>query len=218
MQDRIDDSDIQIRLRRLWKGTLFVGVAGSYALIVSLLFIYHGWRPALLALFLIALSQLFRYIANDVERIGWNMSNERQDQDIRASTRRYQVRMLYLLVGLAQLQNLALVYQAYLLASLRWTLGTVVGLIFIEILYSRIRTVNRRVEFQQASYGFRDKGLFSDGPESLSPSDKAKEDKLERKLDRLKEMAEQGQISQTAYEKARDRHRIHSVMGDGHNR
>ena len=41
-----------------------------------------------------------------------------------------------------------------------------------------------------------------------------KEDKLERKLERLREMAEQGQISQKAYEKIRDRYRIHGVMDD----
>ena len=109
MEKLVKKSDIHVRLQRLWKGTLFVGITGGYVLIVSLLFIYHGW---------------------------------------------------------------------------------------------------------QASYGFRDRGVFSDGPESVSPSDKAKKDKLERKLDRLREMAEKGQISQKAYEKTRDKYRIHDVMDD----
>ncbi len=74
--------------------------------------------------------------------------------------------------------------------------------------------VNRKVEFEHASYGFRDKGVFSDGPESISPSDQAREAKLDRKLEKLREMAEQGQISQRAYEKTRDRYRIHGVMDD----
>ncbi len=213
-EELVKESDIRVRLQRLWKGTLFVGITGGYVLIVSLLFIYHGWRPALLGLFLIILSQFFRYIANDVDRIGWRISKQRQDEGITESTRGYQVRMLYLLVGLVQLQNLALIYQGYVLAGITWTVATLVGLVFIEILYSRVRGVNRRVEFEQASYGFRDKGIFSDGPESVSPSDKAKKDKLERKLDRLREMAEKGQISQKAYEKTRDKYRIHRVMDD----
>ena len=213
-EEQVEVSDIHVKLQRLWKGTLFVGITGGYVLIVSLLFIYHGWRPALLGLFLIILSQFFRYIANDVDRIGWKISKQEHGEGITESTRGYQVRMLYLLVGLVQLQNLALIYQGYVLAGLTWTVGTLAGLAFIEILFSRVRGVNRRVEFEQASYGFRDKGVFSDGPESVSPSDRVKRDKLERKLDRLGEMAEKGQISQKAYEKTRDRYRIHAVMDD----
>lgn len=213
-EEQVKKTDIHVRLQRLWKGTLFVGITGGYVLIVSLLFIYHGWRPALLGLFLIILSQFFRYIANDVDRIGWKISKQEQDEGTTESTRGYQVRMLYLLVGLVQLQNLALIFQGYVLAGITWTVGTLVGLVVIEILYSRVRGVNRRVEFEQASYGFRDRGIFSDGPESVSPSDKAKKDKLERKLGRLREMAEKGQISQKAYEKTRDKYRIHNVMND----
>ena len=122
--------------------------------------------------------------------------------------------MLYLLLGLLQLVNLALIYQGYVLAGITWALGTLAGLVFIELLYSQVRGVNRRVEFEQASYGFRDKGVFSDGPESMSPSDRAKKDKLDRKLERLREMADEGLISQKAYQKTRDRYRIHGVMDD----
>ena len=214
MVERLEEAEIHVRLLRLWKGTLFVGIAGSYVLIVALLFVYHGWRPALLGLFLIILSQFLRYIANDVDRIGWRISKQTQGEDIAKSTKGYQARMLYLLLGLVQLLNLTLILQGYLLAGITWALGTLGGLVLIEVLYSRVRGVNRRVEFEQASYGFRDRGVFSDGPESMSPSDKANEDKLERKLERLREMAEQGQISQKAYKRIRDRYRIHGVMDD----
>ncbi|MXY57288.1 MAG: hypothetical protein F4Y41_12995, partial [Gammaproteobacteria bacterium] len=60
------ESTAQIKLQRLWKGTLFVGIGGGYVLLVAMLFVYHGWRAALLALFLVGVSQFFRYIANDV--------------------------------------------------------------------------------------------------------------------------------------------------------
>ena len=203
------ETTAQVRLQRLWKGTLFVGIGGGYVLLVALLFIYQGWRAALLALFLIGVAQFFRYIANDVDRIGWRMSNEWSDEPIAESTKRYQRRMLMALVGLAQAINLALIYQAYHLGDLRWMLPTLVGLALIELLYSRIRSVNRRIEFEEASYGFKDRGPLSGGPDAVAASNQAA---LDRKLDRLSALADEGQISRKAYEKARDKHRVRSVM------
>ena len=174
-----------------------------------MLFIYHGWRAALLALFLIGVAQFFRYIANDVDRIGWRMSKEWSDEPIDDSTKRYQGRMLMALIGLAQAMNLALVYQAYHLGDLRWMLPTLLGLAVIELLYSWIRRVNRRIEFEEASYGFKDRGPLGGGPDALRLSNQAK---LDDKLARLKALAEEGQISTKAYEKARDRHRVRNVM------
>ena len=183
-----------------------------YVLIVSMLLIYHGWRRALLSIFLIVLSQFFRYIANDVDRIGWNITNRQQGKEISESTKTYQSLMLYLLVGLTQLLNLMLIYQAYHLGGAKWLSGTFVSLMIIEVLYFQIRRVNRRVEFEQASYGFRDKGVFSDGSESISPSERSKEDKTKKKLDKLKQMAEEGEISQKAYKRTRDKFLIDGVM------
>lgn len=81
-------------------------------MILALLLVYHGWRAALLALFFIGLGRLLRYIANDVDRIGWSITTELRDQDIDEDTRSYQRRMLWLLLGLTQAQNIALVTQA----------------------------------------------------------------------------------------------------------
>ena len=203
------DKTARVKLKRLWKGTLFVGIGGGYVLLVAMLFIYHGWRAALLALFLIGVSQFFRYIANDVDRIGWRMSNEWSDEPIAESTKRYQRRMLVALAGLAQALNLALIYQAFHLGDLRWMLPTLLGLVLVEVLYSRIRGVNRRIEFDEASYGFKDRGPLGRGPDAMRASNQAK---LDGKLDRLKALAEEGRISRKAYEKARDKHRIRSVM------
>lgn len=203
------ENSAQIKLQRLWKGTLFVGIGGGYVLLVAMLLIYQGWRAALLALFLIGVAQFFRYIANDVDRIGWRMSNEWSDEPIADSTKRYQSRMLIALVGLAQATNLALIYQAYHLGDLRWMLPTLVGLALIELLYTRIRSVNRRIEFEEASYGFKDRGPLSGGPGAAGASNGAT---LERKLDRLRALADEGEITTKAYEKARDKHRVRSVM------
>ena len=206
------ESTARVKLQRLWKGTLFVGICGGYVLLVAMLFVYHGWRPALLALFLIGVAQFFRYIANDVDRIGWRMSNEWSGEPIADSTKRYQRRMLIALVGLAQAVNLALIYQAYHLGDLRWMLPTLVGLALVDLLYSRIRSVNRRIEFEEASYGFKDRNPLTGGPEAVRATDRALQDKLDAKLDKLKALADEGKISEAAFEKARDKHRIRSVM------
>ena len=199
------ESTAHVKLQRLWKGTMFVGIGGGYVLLVAMLFVYHGWRAALLALFLIGVSQFFRYIANDVDRIGWRMSNEAAGE----TTKRYQKRMLVALAGLVQALNLALIYQAYHLGDLRWMLPMLVGLVLIETLYARIRSVNRRVEFEEASYGFTDRSPLTRG--AMRASNQAR---LDRKLEELKALADEGLISRKAYEKARDRHRIRSVMDE----
>lgn len=209
-----DDMDARRRLQRLWKGTLFVWIAASYVLVLVLLFVFHGWRSALLAAFFVVLSQLFRYIADDVDRIGWKLSSGPAGENVGESTRRLQVRMRYLSGGLAQLQNVALLYQAYHLAGAQWMLGLLVGLAVVEVCYLRIRSVNRSVQFEQASYGFRDGGVFEHGRDPLDPAKRAKHDGVERKLDVLEEMAEDGLISRQAYEKARDKYRVNVVMLD----
>jgi hypothetical protein len=203
-----DDSErvagIQLRLQRLWKGTLFVGVGGAYVLLVFMLFIYQGWRPALLALFFIGLSQFFRYIANDVDHIGWRISRDKQFDE---ATSLYQFRMFYLMVGLIQSLNVALLIQAYSLAGFQWLVGCLVLLTVVETLFGQIRKVNRKVEFEQASYGLRDRGALMDGPDRHSESD------VDRKLNKLKSMADSGEISQSAYEKTRDAYRIQEITG-----
>lgn len=212
--------EVHVQLQRLWKGTLFIGIAGGYTLLVASLFVFHGWRPALLAVFFIVLSQFFRYIANEVDRIGWQLRNApdslsaEKGRKVGATTTRFQTRMLYLLLGLAQLQNLALACQAYVLADAVWALATVVGLAVIEILYGLVRRVNRRVDFEEASYGFRDRSVLRDGAEAIDASAQAKEAKLAQKLGRLKQLADEGLISERAYRKACDKLRIDHIVRD----
>ena len=148
---------------------MFVGIAGGYTMLLSLTLILFGWRPALLAAFLVVLNQFFRHIANDIDRIGWTMSNQadasaQPEVDVESSTRRYQTPMLWLVFALAQLANVALVGQAYVLADGVWAVATAGALLVIESFYALIRHVNRKTAFEQASYGFRDKGVFSGGP------------------------------------------------------
>ena len=70
------DSEIRLRLQRLWKGTLFVGVGGAYIALLAGALILFGWQAALLVVFLVLLGQCFRYIANDIDRLGWAMGRD----------------------------------------------------------------------------------------------------------------------------------------------
>ena len=211
------DSDAATRLRRLWKGTLLVGVAGGYVLLVSLLLVQHGWRAALLAAFFVVVSQFLRYIASDVDRIGWQLSKREETEgggQESGQAARYQTRLFRGLVALAQLVNVALIVQALSLGGPFRALATFAGLAAIEVLFSRIRKVNREITFEQASYGFSDRQPLPTGVSTAGPWDEAANERLARKLETLRQMAETGDISTEAYRKARDKWLVRSVMRD----
>ena len=209
-----DSSDIRLRLQRLWKGTLFVGVAGGYLGLLAAGLILFGWRAALLASFFVLLGQCLRYIASDVDRLGWTMAraDESADEPFDAGTKRYQRRMLRLLGTLALLPSVALTAQAHMLGD--WQAASVAAavLTLVEALYLAIRRANRRTAFTEASYGLRDNSLFGRGPDSVRDLAETRAVRIERQLGELKAMADDGRISQRAYEKARDKHRVGLVM------
>jgi len=148
-----DTSTLLLTLRRLWKGTLYVGIAGIYLCLIDILLINHGWTSALLAVFLIGVGQFFRYIESDVDRIGW-VARTREVEGDAEEVHRYQRRMLCLPVAVIQALNLVVVLELYWVASWQLAAGGFAGLVVIELLYSRIRSVDRRIEFQPVRYGF----------------------------------------------------------------
>ena len=89
---------------------------------------------------------------------------------------------------------------------------TAAFLLAIEALYLTVRRLNRQTAFREASYGFKDRGPLSGGPTPIDASRERREAEVERKLAELRKMAEDGRISQRAYEKACDRHRVRVVM------
>lgn len=229
-------SDAEVRLRRLWKGTLLVAVAAGYAFLASLLLVQHGWRSALLALFFIVVAVVLRYIGNDVDRIGWNLSRglvagRRQGAEVAASearegaegedaagqdstqgrttAMRYQARFFRGLWALAQVVNGALIAQALLVGGADRALATAAGLALLEVLFWQVRRVNHSVTFAQASYGIEGR---LPAPAAADAWDDAGKARLNRKLDKLAEMAEAGLISQKAHRKARDKWLVRSVM------
>lgn len=206
-------NQLHTRLQRLWKGTLVVAITAGYLLILTLLLIHRDWKAALMALFLIVLAQFFRYIGDDVDRIGWQLSRQsgkpgREGDD--AANRR-QKHMHRLLVGLTQLPNLALIGHGYWLGGERWAIALAIAVVAIEFLHTRIRKVNRAVAFEQASFGFVERGLF-EGPESIARLQETKERRVEERLATLERMADEGLISRKAFEKARDKARVRLVL------
>ena len=216
MTTQASPEDTRLRLQRLAKGALFVGIAAGYTLLIALALVLHGWKPALLALFFIIVGQFFRHIASEADRIGWRLDAERNETNPEADseTRTYQKRMLWLFASLAQLPNVALVVQATLLSNPESAGIVAASLLLIELLYLTVRRLNRQTAFREASYGFRDRSPLTDGPAPLVTSREHREAEVERKLAELRKMAEEGRISQKAYEKARDRHRVRAVMAD----
>ena len=207
------DSEIRLRLQRLWKGTLFVGVGGAYIALLAGALILFGWQAALLAVFLVLLGQCFRYIANDIDRLGWAMGRDGSSKvEGSAATRRDQTRLLWILGILVLAPSAALIVQAQYLGGGRVALVAGITLAFVEALYMAIRRVNRRTAFQEASYGLRDRSLFSRGPDNMRALERTRAERVERQLEQLKAMADDGRISGRAYEKARDKLRVELVM------
>ena len=206
-------NQLHTRLQRLWKGTLVVAITAGYLLILTLLLIHRDWKAALMALFLIVLAQFFRYIGDDVDRIGWQLSRQSSEPEREGdeAANRRQKHMHRLLVGLTQLPNLALVAHGYWLGGQRWAIALAIGVVAIEFLHTRIRKVNRAVAFEQASFGFVERGLF-EGPESIARLQETKERRVEERLATLERMAEEGLISRKAFEKARDKARVRLVL------
>ena len=118
MSTTTPDSEVRLRLQRLWKGTLFVGVGGAYIALLAGALILFGWKAALLAVFLVLLGQCFRYIANDIDRLGWAMAGDGESKvEGSAATKRDQTRLLWLLGILVLTPSAAMIVQAQYLGG-----------------------------------------------------------------------------------------------------
>jgi len=174
---------------------------------LGMLLIFQGWRPALLTAFLIALIQWLRHIASEVDRIGWVMSQSQPSEE-ETEDRAYQTRMLVLLFVLIQLLNAGIIYQIYVISTCTWALIGALVILVIEVFFLQIRGVNRRINYKSASYGIKDYSPLAAGASAL------KHKEIDDKLARLKNMAANGEITQKAYEKVRDRALIDRIMNE----
>ncbi len=208
----------RLRLRRLAKGALFVGIAAGYVLLPSLTLVLFGWRPALLAAFFVVTGQCFRHIADEADRIGLSLAepgSATTDNVPVLDARHYQRRMRRLFVALTQLPNAGLAVQALLLGDGPWAAGATATLLLVELLYVLVRRLNRQTAFREASYGFRDRAPLGGRPLDGGVAGDRSRAAVEARLADLRAMVDDGRVSQRAYEKACDRHRIRAVMDEG---
>ena len=201
-----------VRLRRLWKGTLYIAVASIYVGLVSVSFFGLNWQASLLTLGLIALSQIFRFVADEVDRIGWVLQSEDvESASMQAS--RYRRWLLLLLVVLIQLPNLALIWFIYESSFVSDAILFLILILFAEVLFLEVRRVNRVIAFREPSYG-RNFGILQGGSKESDPVEPGRDEDLESRLRVLEKLASDGRISHQAYEKARDKYWVRRVMGD----
>jgi hypothetical protein len=209
-------NDIALKLRKLWKGTIYIGISGIYIFLLGMVLMFVGLKAALLTFFLIALVQLFRYVAGDVDRLGWVMENK-EISGAQDDTRKYQSKMLLLLFSLIQLSNLAIIYQTHVISTKMWALFAFFGILAIELMFRQIRNLNHEIDYELASYGIKDRNPISGGANSpmTHENNSAKaNDKIDKKLDTLKSMVENGDITEKAYEEVRDRELIKRIMDE----
>ena len=210
MAERSIEETTRLRLRRLAKGALLVGITAGYALLLGLTLVLFGWRPALLAVFFVLTGQCFRHIAHEADRMGLGLPDATADAAaLRA--RGYHGHMLRLFMVLTQLPNVGLAVQAFVLAGAGWGAAATGGLLIIEVLYVLVRRLNRRTAYEQASFGFREPGPVRNAV-ALDAAREAGAAEVERRLEELYVMVEDGRVSYDAYKKACDRYRVRAVM------
>jgi hypothetical protein len=209
-------NDIALKLRKLWKGTIYIGISGIYILLLGMVLMFVGLKAALLTFFLIALVQLFRYVAGDVDRLGWVMENK-EISGAREDTRKYQSKMLLLLFSLIQISNLLIIYQIYVISTEMWALIAFFSILAVELMFRQIRGLNHEIDYELASYGIKDRNPISSGANSpnIHEANSAEvKDTLDKKLEALKSMVEHGEITKKAYEEVRDRELIKRIMDE----
>ena len=199
-----------LRLRRLWKGTLYIAIATIYIGLLAWVFLSVGWLSSLLVLGLIALSQIFRFIAEDVYKIGLAI----QDDDLPSTNNeatRFQRLLRVLLAFLVWLPIVAIVLYLVFTGGDWLYYSALFGLVLAEWLFLEVRRTNRAIAFREASYGLNPSTVALGTPEHESV-DKARDEDLEARLATLKTLVDEGKVSQAAYEKARDKYWVRRVM------
>ena len=212
MADTDQLTDNHVTILRLLKGTFYGLIFAAYVAFIFVVFVYSTWINALLVAALIALAQFLRFIASDVDRIGWMISSESDQSSDEQATRKSRIQLLVVLIILLHSANIGLLYLSYVLLGQMWALGWLLAVVAIEVMFVKVRSVNRRIRFQYASYGFRDSPILFDSPESVRRRNHAAAVRMEERLDKLHQMAESGEISWKAYKKARDNVRVERVL------
>lgn len=199
-------------MKRLWKGALHVlAVAGYISLIIGMLVI-GSWLAGFVTLGLILLAQSLRYIASAMDRIAYSVSKRNQSEE---SPQNSQVSPIFSAIFvwiLIQGCNAAIALYALNLEGSQSLVRVLAVLVFIEATYLGLRFVNRRSSYEPASFGIADRNVLRTGPVPYENLSERERERIERSLQRLKEMADRGDISERAYLRARDKYLVRYVM------
>ena len=209
---------LEIKLRRLLKGTLFIGIASGYIAMIGFMFVTYGWQLAVMALALVVLSLLLRFVSDEVYRVGLVFAQEQSSMQVPSSSRTLQKRLYWLILTLVHLPLIGLATPLIRDAQepdgvVYWLASLGVLWVVIEASFIWIRKVNKQISYGLASFGIRDNsplGLLLLPTGARTQEDRSQ--KLEAKIEQLKVLHQAGKLSQKAFEKQRDKLRIRQVM------
>lgn len=204
-------SDPALLTKRLWKGALHVLVAATYVGLILVVFAQAHWFTGLITLGIVLVMQTLRYIANAMDRIAFTLSRrsgEEHHANKPPGLHRTSAVVVWLLI---QGCNAYVIYVA--LAGVDRGFGVRVGvaLLAIEVVYFAIRFINRRTVYASASFGVSDRSLVRQEPTFQAQRERERQ-RIDAKLETLREMYEKGEISVEAHSKARDKYLVKHVM------
>ncbi len=204
-------SDPTILTKRLWKGALHVLVAATYVGLILVVFTQAHWFTGLITLGIVLVVQALRYIASAMDRIAFTLSRRSGEEHYANKSpglHRASAVVVWLLI---QTCNAFMIY--CVVADVNRVFGARVGaaLLGIECIYFAIRFINRRTVYASASFGVSDRSLMRQGPTSQEQRERERQ-RIDAKLETLREMYEKGEISVEAHLKARDKYLVKHVM------
>ena len=199
-------------MKRLWKGALHVLAVASYISLIIGMLVIGSWLAGFVTLGLVLLAQSLRYIASAMDRIAYSISQKKHSGEEATGSQLTPILSAIFVWILIQGCNAAIALYASSLASSQSLFRVLAVLVFVEATYLVLRFVNRRIAYEPASFGIADRNVLHSGPDSYENFPSRKKERIERSLQRLKEMADRGDISERAYLRARDKYMVRYVM------
>lgn len=199
-------------MKRLWKGALHVLAVASYISLIIGMLVIGSWLAGFVTLGLVLLAQSLRYIASAMDRIEHSISQREQSGEGTTDSQVSPILSAIFVWILIQGCNAAIALYAFSLAGSQSLFRVLAVLVLVEAIYLALRFVNRRIAYEPASFGIADRNVLRSGPDSYEDLSAKKKERIERSLQRLKEMADRGDISERAFLRAKDKYLVRYVM------
>ena len=186
-------------MKRLWKGALHVLAVASYISLIIGMLVIGSWLAGFVTLGLVLLAQSLRYIASAMDRITYSISHRKQSGQ---GTTRSQVSPIFsmtLVWTLFQWNNATIALHELNPGVLESVFHVLAVLFLIEAAYLGLRFVHKRIAYEPVSFGIADRSIWGIGPVSNENLAEKEKERIEHRLQRLKEMSDRGDISECAY-------------------